>query len=74
LEIFDNDNGRDDLLGRSSDQSNEESLDQLDVAEDDSRDDGLPRPQNNLTTFVKPSEEQLRKTLSPLQYKVTQEE
>jgi hypothetical protein len=68
LEIFD---GRDDGLPRPN---NEESLDQLDVAEDDSRDDDLPRPQNNLTTFVKPSEEQLRKTLSPLQYKVTQEE
>lgn len=43
--------------------------DQLDAIEDETWNHN-----NNLTTFVKPSQEQLRKTLSPLQYKVTQEE
>lgn len=48
---------------------NTDSLDQLDVAEDETWNNS-----NNLTTFVKPDKEKLKKTLSPLQYKVTQEE
>ncbi len=68
LQIF---TGRGDSINRpqDSDPQDEESLDQLDVAEDETWNN-----QNNLTTFVKPDQEKLRKTLSPLQYKVTQEE
>lgn len=85
LEIFDNqDNRGDDLLGRPQNDviglQDEEDLIQLDASEG-SGDELLGRSQDevwkitdNQTTFVKPNKEKLLKTLSPLQYKVTQEE
>lgn len=59
LEIFDN--------------QNEESLDQLDAIEDDQIISHSKSEDTNEIAFVKPDKEKLKKTLTPLQYKVTQE-